>query len=256
MGSKAYSLVGSVYFGLLDANKQLVGGYFKVGNVFPLKLKVETEQKSQISRQIENFGQTLDTLTRLKSITGNMDIHQWLAKTLAWGLSGGATAMTAEAGTVDAGTPEAIVAVHDQFVRLANKKVSSVVVKDEADTTTYDVGTDYTVNANLGMIEVLSTGTIADGSTLHVSYSYAAESGYRVDIGTNTLIRVAIMVDGQNEYTGEKIDAEFYSVVLASGSEIGIISEPESDYEKLPFAMTFETPEGMTSPGKINGIPL
>ena len=255
MGAKAYSFVGSVYFGLLDANKQLTGGFFKVGNVFPLKLKVETEQKSQISRQLENFGQTLDTLTRLKSVTGNMDIHQWLPKTLAWGLSGGATAMTAEAGTVSS-TPEEIVAVHDQFVRLAHKKVSTVVVKDETGATTYDVGDDYTVNANLGMIEVLSTGAIADGATLQVTYAFAAESGYRVDIATNTLIRVAIMVDGQNEYTGEKIDAEFYSVVLASGSEIGIISEPESDYEKLPFSMTFETPEGMTPPGKNNGIPL
>lgn len=254
--AKAYSLVGTVYFGLLDANKALVGGYFKVGNVYPLKLKVETEQKTQLSRMKESAGQNLDTLNRLKAITGSMDLHQWLPKTLAWGLSGGATAMTAASGTV-LSTPEEITASLDEFVRLAHKDVSTVVVKDAATgMVTYVLGTDYTVNAALGMIEALSTGSITAAELLDVTYAYGAESGYKVDIGTSTLIRVAILVDGEDEFTGEAINAEFYSAVISSGAEIGIISEPNSEYEKLPFSVTFETPDGMTSPGKINGISL
>lgn len=254
MAARAYSLVGTIYFGLLNANKQLVGGFFKVGNVYPMKLKVETEQKTQLSRMRETAGQNLDTLNRLKAITGSMDLHQWLPKTLAWGLSGGATALTAASGTV--AVPEAITAVHDEFVRLAHKSVSSVVVKDATDVTTYVVGDDYTVNAALGMIEVLSTGAIANSATLHVTYAYGAESGYKVDIGTSTLIRVAILVDGEDEFTGDAINAEFYSAVISSGAEIGIISEPSSEYEKLPFSVTFETPDGMSSPGEINGISI
>ena len=254
MGAKARSLVGTIYFGLLDGNKQLTGGYVKVGNVYPLKLKVETEQKTQTSRMRETYGQNLDTKSILKTVTGSMDIHQWIPKTLAWGLMGEEVPLTGGSGTVS--TPEAVVAVLDEFVRLVHQDVSSVVVKDATDTTTYVAGTDYTVNAALGMIETLSGGAIADGATLHVTYSYAAQSGYQVNIGTKTLIRVAILIDGEDEYTGEPMNAEFYSVVLASGAEIGIISEPESDYEKLPFSLVFETPEGKTTPGVINGLPL
>lgn len=315
MGAKARSLVGTIYFGLLDGNKQLTGGYVKVGNVYPLKLKVETEQKTQTSRMRETYGQNLDTKSTLKAVTGSMDIHQWIPKTLAWGLMGEEVPLTGGSGTVS--TPEAVVAVLDEFVRLGHQSVSSVVVErkngaDAADwsgtaavslgayrvpttpndhfykcttagttasseptwptngTTVTDgtavwqdmgpivavAGTDYNVLATLGMIESLSSGSIVDGETLEVTYSYAAQSGYQVNVGTKTLIRVAILIDGEDEYTGEPMNAEFYSVVLASGAEIGIISEPESDYEKLPFSLVFETPEGKTTPGVINGLPL
>ena len=258
MGAKARSLIGTIYMGLLDANKQLVGGYKQVGNVYPFKIKVETDQKGQTSRMKETAGQTLDAVTRLKTngITGSLDIHQWIPETLAWALMGEAVALTAGSGAVDVGTPESVTAVLDEFVRLAHGDVSSVVVKDDTDTTTYVAGTDYEVNAALGMIKALSTGDISDDDVLHVSYSYAAETGYQVNIGTKSLIRVAVLIDGEDEFTGEACKAEFYSVVLASGTEIGVISEPENDHEVLSFSTIFETPSGKSTPGTINGLPL
>jgi len=257
MGARAYSLIGTVYMGLLDANKALVGGYKKVGNVYPFSCKVATEQKKQISRMVENAGQVLHAKTTITDVTGAMNIREWIPETLAWGLSGGTAAMTAAAGAVAAVTPEAITAVLGAAVPLAHKNVTLVVIKDATDTTTYVAGTDYNVvSAALGLIEILATGSITDAEVLHASYSYAAEAGYKVDIGSNALIRVAIMIDGKNEEDGTRMTMEFDSVVLASSADINLISDPGTDYEELPFTLTFETLAGQTSPGRINGVPL
>jgi len=246
MGAKAYSLIGTVYMALLNSSKVRVGGYKQVGNVYPFSLQVTTEQKKQISRMVENAGQTLHAKTTITDIAGSMILREWIAETLAWGLSGGTAAMVGEAGTVSA---ESITVVLDEWVPLSKKGVSSVVAGAHVE------GTDYKVNAALGLFMGLSSGGISAGA-LSVDFSYAAESGYKVDIGSNALIRVAILIEGKNEEDGTAMTMEFDSVVLASSAELNLISDPDTDYEQIPFALSFETLAGNTSPGRINGVPL
>ena len=118
------------------------------------------------------------------------------------------------------------------------------------------VTTDYVVQANLGMIQALSTGQITDGETLEVDYTYATKSNYKVNIGTESLLRVAILADLEDEYTGESMTLELKSVVLNTTAEMNFISEQDSDHETLAFGLTIETPTGETSPGTVNGVPL
>jgi hypothetical protein len=183
-----------------------------------------------------------------------MNLREYDAYTLAWALSGGAVAMTEAGGTV--ASAESIVAVLNEYVELAHKNVSTVVVKDSTDTTTHVLNTDYRLNAALGMIEAIEGGAITDGATLHVTYAYAAESGYRIDIGSSALIRVRMKIDGENEVDGTAVTAEFDSVVIAANGEINLVSDPGTDYEEIPFNLTFETLSGQTSPGRINGVPI
>lgn len=89
-----------------------------------------------------------------------------------------------------------------------------------------------------------------------MAYSYAAESGYKVTIGTQTQIRVAIMIDGANLENGEEITAAFDSVVLSTNTDITLISDPDSDFDDIQFDLVFETLSGQDSPGTINGVPL
>jgi hypothetical protein len=50
--------------------------------------------------------------------------------------------------------------------------IANPVVKDTTDATTYTLGTDYTVDKLTGKITRVTTGTIANNATVHVSYSY------------------------------------------------------------------------------------
>ncbi len=72
-------------------------------------------------------------------------------------------------------TDEAVTAYDDKFSKLAYAKVSSVVVQDATDTTTYTANTDYVIYGDEGMIEILSAGSISDEDVLHIDYDYAAQ---------------------------------------------------------------------------------
>ncbi|BCL59968.1 hypothetical protein DGMP_06610 [Desulfomarina profundi] len=246
MEKKAWSATGTVYLAALDENKNPVGGFREVGNVYPLSLKVETEIKKQISRMKGTAGQTLHTKASIKDITGTMNVREWNAKNLAWALSGEEVAMTATAGSVAA---ESITVVLDEWIKLGHEDISNLAV------TGHTAGTDFLVNESLGLFKALSSGGISAGD-LDVAYDYAAESGYRVDIGTRPLIRVAMLVDGENEYDGSPFIAKFDAVVLSANAEISFISDPGSEYDELPFSLSFETLPGKTSPGSINKIAM
>ena len=57
--------------------------------------------------------------------------------------------------------------------RLAHGGVSAVVVKNEDGETTYEAGTDYSVDAVSGLLTRLTGGSIPEGAAVTVSYVYA-----------------------------------------------------------------------------------
>lgn len=244
--AKAKSFIGTLYAALLDADKNLVGGYRRVGNAYPFSMQVATEQKSQMSRLRESGGQTLHTKTTISGTSGSLVLREWDAKNLAWALSGEEAALVGAGGTVAA---ESVVLVMGEWVKLAHRDVSAVAITGSV------LDTDFEVNAALGMIKAIVGGNLTAVAT-DVAYTWAAETGYKVEIGTKAQIRVALMLDGEDEFDGEAISGEWDSVVLASSAEINFISDPGTEYEELPFTLSFETKEGMSSPGRINGISL
>lgn len=64
----------------------------------------------------------------------------------------------------------------DDKLTLAHPGVASVVVKNQAGTTTYVLNTDYTLDAANGVITRITTGTITAGQTLNIAYDWADPS--------------------------------------------------------------------------------
>ncbi len=242
----ALSFEGTIFFGLLDETKNLKSGYRKAGEVYPFSIKVETEQKTLPSAMRGTFGQTKHTKTRISSITGSATFYEMFASVFAWALAGEEVEQTGSGGSV---TGESVTLISGEWVRLANKGVSSVVITGAV------LGTDYEVNGPLGMVRMIPGGGLTAGVN-SVDYTYAAESGYKVNIGTQAQIRVAVLIDGRNLENGEEIQAEFDSVVLSPNTEVNIVSSPDSDFDSIPFDLVFETLDGKAAPGSINGIPL
>lgn len=92
------------------------------------------------------------------------------------------------------------------WIPLANRHVSSVVVKNSAESTTYVLGTDYVVDGTPGFIRPLASGAITANQALKVSYHCAAITGKTVQGSKvpSTLLRVEIqtadLVDQQEGY--------------------------------------------------------
>ena len=77
-------------------------------------------------------------------------------------------------------TDEEVVADDDTAVALAHQDgVEGVVVRSAADAggTLYETPRDYTVDAAAGTITVVGGGTIGDGTTVYVSYTYQSQRG-------------------------------------------------------------------------------
>lgn len=261
MSYKAYAGAGTVYMAPVDEDGVRTGDFRQVGDAYPLSIQVQTDQVKKKSRMVERAGQTIAARTKISDdgITGTLTLHEWNAANLAWALSGSAVALTATSASV---TDEALTAPaageYKQIGGTANprRNISAVTVTTSPAGTTYVEDTDYTIDTTLGLFTIISTGSISESDALLIDYTYAAESGYQVDIGSSVTLRVAILAHLHDEFRDSHYTLELDSVVLNASQEINFISEEDSTGELLQFGMTLETLSGASSPGRIDGIPM
>ncbi|KJU85427.1 secreted protein [Candidatus Magnetobacterium bavaricum] len=129
-------------------------------------------------------------------------------------LMGAAATTTSQAsGTL---TAASVTALLDRWVSVGKRELSSVVVKDATDTTTYTEGTDYEVDSKAGMLYCKGTGAIVDLATLHVSATYDAIDVAAVSAATTTTITGKLLMLG-NPITGVIMDVEGYGSLMPDG---------------------------------------
>ena len=176
------------------------------------------ENVSGISAVANSFirGVQYDLTLRMRSIRRD---H------LAQALQGAATAKTAASVTDEAHT-----GYHDKFIALDHNKVSAVVVTDSTGVTTYTAGTDYVLQADEGLVEILSTGTITDGQALLIDYSYAAQSHVQV---APTNQEFYLMFAGINTADNDKqTRCELYKVTL----DPSVLSLITDEHAEMPLS--------------------
>lgn len=247
-----FSGVADVFMCPVDATGAKTGNFMPVGNAVPMSLKNSGDQIEVKSRLRSSANQVRASKPGEVDSTGSITLKDFNAFNLAWALSGEAVALSVTGSSV---TDEAVTAVAaGKYAELAQEDVSSVAVQDVTDTTTYVEGTDYVLNASLGLISILSGGSISESDVLHIDYTYASQSGYQVNIGTEQQILVALKADVLNEFTGEAWKVNLDCVRLVSNAEVAFISESGSAGEDLQFTMTPITLDGQTSPGYVKGL--
>lgn len=207
-----YSGQGSLTMAKRDPVTGKPLGFVRVGNVPDLTLDIEVDKFEH--KESESGNRLLD-LTIVKEKKGkfkfkleNLDLNM-----LAVGLYGETAVVPA--GTVAVGSPESVAipqnAANMRFP-LNHPKVASVVVKDSTGAVTYDLGTDYTVDPDNGVIILADGGDIvtaaaADDIVLKVSYTYgrytkmdaftspSAPERYLRFEGLNTVDGTRVLVD-------------------------------------------------------------
>jgi len=229
--------------GSLFLDRDLTGGYIDAGNAVKFEInETAADEKERISRGLDSYGQALDSVVVPKPATISIEIDEMQAANLAIALRGLITQTTVTAGTV---TAEEVTAGLDKFVPLANGDVSSVIVKDSTDTTTYVEGTDYVLNARLGWIEALSTGSISDTDVLHIDYSYGAKTYYKITGSKEAFIKTALVLDGQNQVNGKNCKVTIYEARIRPQGAVDFLA---NDYVKLSLGGLLITPAGKTEP--------
>lgn len=94
----------------------------------------------------------------------------------------------------------------DDEIALDHPGVMNLVVQDQAEQTTYDVGDDYTLNAATGVITRVEGGAISAEATVSVAYDYA-------DPGEITSAEIIGEVDGSGNRTGMQGFLDTYNLM-------------------------------------------
>ena len=261
MSYKAYAGTGTVFMAPVNESGVKTAGFRQVGDAYPLSIQVQTDQIKKKSRMVERAGQVIAARTKIgdDGITGSLTLHEWNAANLAWALSGTASELDAVGATVTAGAHT--LGEVGEWTQIGGstprRNLSAVSVTSDPAGTTYVEGTDYSLDTTLGLITPITGGALAAGAVdVLITYTYAAQSNYRVDIGSNVQIRVAILAHLYDEFRQQHYTMELDSVIMSASQEINFISEEDSTGELIQFAMTLETLSGASSPGRIDGIPM
>lgn len=215
-------LAGNVYMAPIASDGSL-GKLRMVGNTTKLAIKPNSTKKEQKSKMRGSYGTAITTVMLPDPSDFSMTLQRIDRTNLMYQFMGSEETFAQTAGTV---TDEAINAVLDGWVKLAKEKVSSVVVTNSAASTTYAAGTDYELNADMGMIRAIPGGAITENLALKVDYTAAAiTDGWAINGSTQNSIRVYVLLDGENIASGELITGEFWDVMLTPDQELDFLSD-------------------------------
>lgn len=256
-GLSVSSFTGTIFGREVDANGvPLAGSYWMdLGEVYPLEVQVSSKETKVKSRKVATAGQIIGAKANIEDITGSMTLRQWNAFNLARFFSGTESALTGTGGTMD--PTEFTAPLPGRWIYLGHKGFTALTVTSSPAGTAYANGTDYEYNAALGLFTSKDGGALDDGTVeVLIGGTYAAEQGYRIEIGTRAQTRMAIKGELYNEFSGKTQTVEFDCVLLTASKGANLVSEEGSDGEYLEFSNTYITISGQLSPGRVDGIPM
>lgn len=190
-----------------------------IGNVRSAKFAISEETKELLDFT-KGGGGVLDSVSRISSVTGDMEVTDYSPENLALGLYGSVTA-NAGGGAV---TDEQHTALVGSLIVLdyMQDTTAAITVKNQAGAVTYVADTDYTRSA--AGITPLKGGAITDSSVLKISYTKQAEN--LVEALTNSGQEYELYFEGLNEAdSGNPVLLRGHRVKFSPTSGTDLISD-------------------------------
>lgn len=217
---------GRVYFDPFDASEQLTGE-IALGNCPGIKLSISTEKADHFSSETglrQKDGSWPIQIDRTGSVTCDnfspSNAALWLSGTLEK-KSQAAVAVVGELRNVIPGRQYQLGATTANPLGVRN--VTTVTVKDEAGTTTYDAGTDYNLDLETGRVQIIEGGAIVAGKVTF-GYTPVAAAFESVKSGGKSELQGALRVVSDNA-TGGNRDWYLPKVTLTPSGDLSLIAE-------------------------------
>jgi len=217
---------GIVYEGNIHAQRYVAGGLQDLA-VGPLEITGFTikpaneikERRSNLVRQSGKIrgtmGRTAPTEIKITANAADADIYALFMAATTSALSVTGSTVTGESRTMS----------YDKWYKLDHENVSSVAIATKTE------GVDFQVDAILGAILILSTGTIADGATSSIDYTYGSITGTTINVGKEAKVDVKIVGRLVNSETGNDAFIKIPKVTLTLSKELNLIGDDYSDFE-------------------------
>ncbi|MGQ0708700.1 MAG: hypothetical protein ACT4NV_03015 [Rhodoferax sp.] len=213
-----YLGIGKIYARTAGA----AAGLIDIGNASKLELAVK-EEKKKLQDYRKTGGGVYATVSRIAEATLRMTLNDLNKTNVARAIFGAAAAV--DGATI---TDEAATAYKGAIVPLAHINPTAVTVTDSAGATSYTANTDYEVRA--GGIFIIPAGSITDGQSLKVDYTYAAYD--KVEAMTTSAVTLELHFEGLNEAnSGKPVIVDIWRAQLSPTKALSLLGDKFADLE-------------------------
>jgi len=220
--SEYYSGQGTV----LMASRDVAGnptGFTPIGNCSALSIAIATSVVEHKESTSGARGIDLRLTTEVKASV-NVTMESFDIKNLSLGLYGTDTTMAGGAVVSEAVTAPLVLGQTVALAHIGVDTVTPLVLTDTGAVTTYVEGTDYTMNPEVGSINILVGGSIVAGQALEATYNYAAYD--QVDALTTSQPERWLRFEGLNTASGNKsVTVDVFKFTADPLAELALISE-------------------------------
>lgn len=226
MGKQVDTFLGTAVVSIKE--KGVAGGMRFFSNLESLTQSFETEDKTVPDNTAPGGGEW-DSITRVTSAKASAVLFDLSPENLALATNGSVVNSSSVTPIVD--EVITVVGLTDFYptARMIDISVPPVVT-NSAGTTTYNVGTDYTVSP--GGITLVSGTTIVAGG---IKIDYTPEATKDVQFLGQSGKEYEVFIDGYNEANSRAFGGKYHRVKFAPTNDLGLIG---SDFAKLTVEMT------------------
>lgn len=227
---------GKVYFARF-ATGQTPGPFRYIGNTPEFNLTIESETLDHFSSD-EGIREKDDSVPLEVTRTGSLVCDDINAENVALFFFGSTVTLTQVEAT---GQEEDFDGVNQEDVfqlgltsnnRVGTRGVSAVVVESNPAGTTYVLGTDYTLDADRGMIAIMKGGGISDGSDITVSFTIDAASSVRVLSGSEPVEGALRFIEDNPK--GDDRDIFLPYVKITPNGDLALKGD---EWRQIPFSI-------------------
>ncbi|SHO52847.1 phage tail tube protein [Desulfopila aestuarii] len=251
---KSRTFYGCLYLAKVDDAGVLLAKYQELGEAYPLTVTIKKEVVTILGRTCLTNGKVIDSKEKPAETGGSLTLLNYTADNVAKALDGMVSTRSVSQTTLTA--EPVTLGKFREYAEIGVEDLSSVVVKDVTDTTTYTANVDYSLNAVLGLIAPLEGGAIAEDAVVHVTAAGAANTDSRVTIGSGSSAKYALKGNLVDDFSGDSGKFFLRKVRVVSKADVVVLSAPDTEREALQFDLIPELPTGQTDYGYFDGLPL
>jgi hypothetical protein len=243
-------MAGVLASGTLYLNQVISGvlqGRTRLPGAAKLAIKPNSDLVEAVSKDKGKYGQLSMSVAINKPADFSVTLTEITGQALAIALQGENSTLSQSSGTM---TSQAVTAKKGTYIPLGHRNIASAgfSVKDVTDTTTYVLGTDYSIDYVTGQLYIIPAGAIADAATIHVNGTYGAVSGTKVLGGTVPQVQGELFFDGINLDDGRPLLITIWDARLTADGEVDFLSDKPIE---LAMKGRMVTPTGKSSAYEI-----
>jgi len=232
-----------------------IGEIFDLGNLATLTLDIKSDIIKAVSNSCETSGQTLNSMARPATASGAVTCEEWVPDMVAEGLNATVSPQTIAASSL--ADEDVTLVGFGYWAAIGEKRLdpATIVVKDSTGTNTLVKGTDYLVDAYMGIIKPVEGSTYLTTGTEHVLVTATglADSTPMYTIGAGASGLYAITGKVEDAWSGKNGELFLRKVRLVLTNSVPFVDGQDVERSDLEFEMSPEVVEGLAGFGTFAG---